>query len=82
MADASALTSATTTSGTITLSTTSAADPDASGNILLGVDTDTARTSLLVGSKKVHVMYYSKGEIGFYTFSGDTVPAHKAYYLE
>ena len=82
MADASALTSATTTSGTITLSKTSAADPDASGNILLGVDTDTARTSLLVGSKKVHVMYYSKGEIGFYTFSGDTVPAHKAYYLE
>lgn len=82
MADASALTSATTTSGTITLSTTSAADPDASGNILLGVDTDTARTSLLVGSKKVHVMHYSKGEIGFYTFSGNTVPAHKAYYLE
>ncbi|MBP5721531.1 MAG: InlB B-repeat-containing protein [Bacteroidales bacterium] len=82
MAEASALTNATATSGIVTFTPTSAEETSSSGNILRGVDTPTAKASLVTGSQKVYVMGKNGETFGFFEFSGDTVPANKAYYVE
>lgn len=66
----------------IEITITDANAPVVSGNILLGVGAATAKTSLVTGSQKVHVMSKSGNDFGFFEFSGDTVPANKAYYVE
>ena len=47
------------------------------GNILLGSDTDIAKPS-----GTVCVLGVAKGVLGFYPFTGSTIPAGKAYYVE
>ena len=66
----------------VTLTVTGAAAPSVSDNILQGVSADTAKASLATGSQQVHVLGQSGETFGFFEFSGTTVPANKAYYVE
>lgn len=52
------------------------------GNILLGSDTDVTVTAGKVAGKTPYVLNISGGVLGFYKFTGDTIPAGKAYYLK
>lgn len=55
----------------------------ASGNILRGHGTDTDVSSLgLTGSQLVYVMNQVSGTFGFFSFSGTTIPANRAYYVQ
>ena len=67
---------------TIHLTLTDATATPQADNKLLGVGTDTAKASLITGNKKVYVMGVSGGIFGFHVFSGTTVPANKAFYVE
>lgn len=83
MAEASALTNSTATSGLILLTTTETAAPAVSGNILQGKNVATPVSSLgLQTGQKVYVLGASGGTVGFFQFSGTDVPAGKAYYIE
>ncbi len=53
-----------------------------SDNILHGTVAETLRTSLITGSQKVYVLGKVGDEFGFYEYTGDTIPANKAYYVE
>jgi len=53
-----------------------------SDNILHGTAAETLRTSLITGSQKVYVLGKVGDEFGFYEYTGDTIPANKAYYVE
>ena len=46
------------------------------GNILLGTETAIAKPA-----GTVYVLNISGGTLGFYKFTGSTIPAHKAYYV-
>ena len=46
------------------------------GNILRGTDTAIAKPA-----GTVYVLNISEGTLGFYKFTGSTIPAHKAYYV-
>ena len=65
---------------TLTLTQDTAAPEE--GNILRGVGADTAKTSLITGSQKLYVLGLSGSTFGFFEYSGTTVPANKAYYVE
>ena len=83
MAEASALTNSTATSGLILLTTTEAAAPAVTGNILQGNGAATPVSSLgLQTGQKVYVLGASGGTVGFFEFSGTDVPGGKAYYVE
>ena len=70
-------------SGIITLnklaSTTVTAYAD---NILQGSNTEVDLTEGKVEGKTPYVLSISNGVLGFYKFTGSTIPAHKAYYLK
>lgn len=53
-----------------------------SGNILQGTAVETLRTGLITGSQKVYVLGKVGDEFGFYEYTGDEIPANKAYYVE
>ena len=53
-----------------------------SGNILQASDTDTAVTSGKIGNQTVYVLGIKNGAAGFYKFTGNSIPAGKAYYLK
>ncbi len=53
-----------------------------SDNIFQGTAAETLRTSLITGSQKVYVLGKVGDEFGFYEYTGDTIPANKAYYVE
>ena len=59
--------------------TTAAAE---SGNILRGTAVETLRTGLITGSEKVYVLGRIGEVFGFYEYTGDEIPANKAYYVE
>ena len=82
MAEESALTDVSGGSGTLTLTSTSATAPSVSGNILRGESAATSASTLVSGSQKVYVLGASGGTAGFFEFSGNDVPAGKAYYIE
>ena len=64
---------------TATLST---ATPE-SGNILQGTSEATSVESLSIpDGKKVYVMGQVSGNFGFFEYTGSTIPANKAYYVE
>lgn len=69
-------------SADITLTVTDASATAESGNILHGTSEATAKASLFSGNQKVYVMGKSGNNFGFFEFSGATVPANKAYYVE
>ena len=50
------------------------------GNILLG--SDISVSPALSDGQHVYVMSVEGGVLGFYQLDGDTVPAHKVYYVE
>ncbi|MBO4434468.1 MAG: hypothetical protein J5769_03325, partial [Bacteroidales bacterium] len=52
------------------------------GNILEGSDTDVTVSAGKVDSKIPYVLGVSGGTLGLYRFSGDSIPAGKAYYLK
>ena len=64
--------------------TVSGADaPSVDGNILEGTSADTAASTLVTGTKKVHVMGLVSNTFGFFEYTGtDPIPANKAYYVE
>ncbi|MBR4381213.1 MAG: hypothetical protein IKP48_08155 [Bacteroidaceae bacterium] len=51
-------------------------------NKLSGTAVATAASSLTTGGKKVYVMSKVNETLGFYEFSGTTIPANKAYYVD
>ena len=51
------------------------------GNILKGSDTDVAVTEGKVDGKTPYVLNISGDVLGFYKYTGTTIPAGKAYYL-
>lgn len=51
------------------------------GNILQGSDTAVTVTAGKVDGKTPYVLGIDNSTLGFYKFSGDTIPAGKAYYL-
>ena len=51
------------------------------GNILRGSDTDVAVTAGKVDGKTPYVLNISGSVLGFYKFTGSSIPAGKAYYL-
>lgn len=53
-----------------------------SGNILQGTAVETLRTGLITGSEKVYVLGKIGDVFGFYEYTGDEIPANKAYYVE
>lgn len=53
-----------------------------SGNILRGTAVETLRTGLITGSEKVYVLGKIGDVFGFYEYTGDEIPANKAYYVE
>ena len=66
------------TEGPITLTKLSSTDVTAkAGNILQGSDTDIAKPA-----GTVYVLGVVNSTLGFYPFSGSTIPAGKAYYVE
>ena len=50
-------------------------------NILQGTDSPVAVSNGRIGNDKVYVLGIKDGKLGFYPFSGDTIPAGKAYIL-
>ena len=67
---------------TLTLTPTTA-DITVGDNFLNGTDSDTAVSSLSIESgKSVYVLSAdTDGNLGFHKFTGDTIPANKAYYI-
>ena len=61
-----------------TLDSTTLTNPE--DNKLNGTAVATATSSLTTGGKKVYVMSKVNETLGFYEFSGTTIPANKAYY--
>lgn len=54
-----------------------------SGNILQGTTETTSVASLSIpAGKKVYVMGQVSGNFGFFEYTGTTIPANKAYYVE
>ena len=51
-------------------------------SILLGSDTPVAVTEGKVDDKTPYVIGISGGVLGLYRFSGESIPAGKAYYLK
>lgn len=51
-------------------------------NILKGTDSPVAVSNGKIEGKKVYVLGIRDGKLGFYPFSGNTIPAGKAYYCE
>lgn len=51
------------------------------GNILKGSDTEVAVTEGMVDGKTPYVLNISGDVLGFYKYTGATIPAGKAYYL-
>ena len=49
--------------------------------ILRGSDSPVAVNDGMIGGKKVYVLGIVNGELGFYPFSGNEIPAGKAYFL-
>ena len=83
MTEASALTGVSGGSGTLTLTATDATAPSVSGNILQGKGAATPVSSLgLQAGQKVYVLGQSGGTVGFFQFTGTTLPAGKAYYVQ
>lgn len=67
----------------VELTSTTNAAPSVTGNILKGATADTAVSSLnLQSGQKVYVLGQSGDTLGFYEFTGETIPANKAYYIE
>lgn len=65
-------------SATVTLTKLDSTDVTArGGNILWGSD-----TAIATPSGTVCVLNIDEGELGFYPFTGGTIPARKAYYVE
>ena len=52
------------------------------GNILIGTDKEIAVTEGKIGDKTVYVLGVVDGTLGFYPFTGDAIPAGKAYILQ
>ena len=72
-------------SSTIQLSyTTTAATIDNTGNILVGALSDVSVSGGLIEGKTPYVLgvYGEFSLLGFYKFSGNSIPANKAYYLK
>ena len=82
MADASAVTDISGETATLTLSRTEESAAAEDGNILAGTASATVASTLAPSGKKVYVLGKKDGNFGFFEFSGATVPANKAYYLE
>lgn len=67
----------------ITLTKLASTDVTAhAGSILQGSDTAVTVTAGKVDGKTPYVLYISSEVLGFYKFTGDTIPAGKAYYLK
>ena len=67
----------------ITLSKLASTDVTAhAGNILQGSDTAVTVTAGKVDGKTPYVLNISGDNLGFYKFTGSTIPAGKAYYLK
>ena len=70
-------------SASIEITKTDADAPSVSGNILKGTPVAAEKASLVTDSQKVHVLGQDSGNnVGFYEFTGTTIPANKAYYVE
>ena len=87
MAEASALTSVSEDSGTLTLTATTDAPVGVSdglleANILRGVSAPTSKYTLVSGSKQVFVLSANSSVLIFRIFSGSNVPAGKAFYVK
>ena len=61
--------------------TTDTATPE-SNNILRGVSVNKSVSELVPSGYNVYVMGSNNAEFGFFRFSGQTIPANKAYYVE
>jgi hypothetical protein len=66
---------------TITLTKTDNASATVSGgaNILVGSDSDTAVSGITTGNP--YVLSIVNNILGFYKYTGTTIPANKAYYI-
>ena len=51
-------------------------------NILIGTDSPVAVSNGKIAGKTAYVLGIRDGKLGFYPFSGNTIPAGKAYYCE
>jgi len=65
----------------IALSVTTTAQVSFLSNILKGTDSPLAVSNGKIGEKRVYVLGVKDGKLGFYPFSGNEIPAGKAYYL-
>ena len=65
----------------IPLSVTTSSGLPSLYNILQGTDSPVAVSNGKIGEKTVYVLGIKNGKLGFYPFSGNTIPAGKAYYL-
>ena len=66
----------------IALSLTSTANVPVLNNILKGTDSPVAVSNGKIGDNTVYVLGIRNGKLGFYPFSGNEIPAGKAYYLK
>ena len=65
----------------IPLSVTSYTNVPVLYNILIGTDSPVTVSNGKIGNGKVYVLGIKNGKLGFYPFSGNTIPAGKAYIL-
>ena len=84
LAEADALTAADAESGTLTLTRTDSTADIHGTNILHGSDSAVTLTDGKVDGKTPYVLSLlgTPAVLGFYQFSGPTIPANKAYYLQ
>ena len=66
----------------IPLSVTGYSTPAVLYNILKGTDSPLAVSNGKIGDDTVYVLGIRNGKLGFYPFSGNEIPAGKAYYLK
>lgn len=66
----------------ITLTKTDSTATPVEGNILRGENASTPASTLVTGTGNVYVMGMSGSTFGFFRFTGTTLPANKAYYVE
>ena len=82
MADASAVTDISGETAILTLSRTEESAAAEDGNILAGTGSATDASTLAPSGKKVYVLSKQDDNFGFFEFSGASIPANKAYYVE
>ena len=66
----------------VTLNVTSDTATPFSNNILRGTSVNKSVSELVPSGYYLYVMGSSNSEFGFFRFSGQTIPANKAYYVE